>query len=148
MPGLRRLIVLLAASVLTGSCVSVKPIYYDEDKVTARGKVHQLHELYNRETFSDIYDMLSDRLKNEQTREQFIASLTRLKADNGRFLQSQETKIQVIPQAATREVDIRFSSEYEKGWCDEGFALFVDGKESVIDVLMINPSKGPSQPER
>ena len=146
----RVLTVLLLISGLAAmsACVSVKPIYYDDDKAVARSKVVQLHVLYNNDDFAAIYELLTDRLKHETTKEAFVASLAKLKVDNGRFVESKDVDSQVVPQASRREVLLKYSSKYEKSWCDEGFALFVDGKDAVVDLLMINPSAGPAQPKR
>ncbi len=137
---------IVSCLVATSACVSVKPIYYDDDKALARKKVEQLHQFYNSDDFTAIYDLVTDRLKNETTREQFVENLTKLKQDNGRFIEAKETDSQIVPEASFREVRLKYSSKYEKGWCNEGFALFVDGKEAVVDLLMINPADGAVQP--
>ncbi|MEO5860493.1 MAG: hypothetical protein ABIR33_16285 [Pyrinomonadaceae bacterium] len=133
--------------IATSSCINVKPIYYDDDKAVARKTIEQIHQLYNQDDFRAVYDLLTDRLKKEQSREEFVASLKKLKEDNGRFLEKSEIDSQVAPQASFREVRLKYSSKYEKGWCNEGFALFVDGKEAAVDLLMINPADGPVKPK-
>lgn len=142
------IICLICCLVFISSCVNVKPIYYDDDKALARKKIEQIHQLYNQDDFAAVYEIMTDRLKKEQSKEAFVASLKQLKEDNGRFLETNEIDSQVVPQASFREVRLKYSSKYEKGWCNEGFALFVDGKEAIVDLLMINPANGPEQPKR
>jgi len=137
------ILVVVAFLCAASACISVKPIYYDDDKSLARKKVEQIHQLYNSDDFAPIYDLVTDRLKKEATKEQFVANITKLKQDNGRFVEAKETDSQVVPEASFREVRLKYSSKYEKGWCNEGFALFVDGKEAAVDLIMINPSDAP-----
>lgn len=133
---------------VTTSCVNVKPIYFEDDKTVARKKIEQIHELYNQENFAAVYELLTDRLKKEQTKDQFISSLKQLKESNGLFIEAIEIDSQVVQQAAFQEVRLKYSTKYEKGWCNEGFALFINGKEAVVDLLMINPADGPIKPKR
>jgi hypothetical protein len=134
--------------VVTSACVNIKPIHYDDDKAVARKKIEEIHQLYNQGNFTAVYELLTDRLKKEQSKDAFVASLAKLKEDNGRFLEATEIDSQLVPEAAFREVRLKYSSKYEKGWCNEGFALFVDGKGAVVDLLMVNPADGPTQPKR
>lgn len=120
------IICIIFCLVVVSSCVNVKPIYYDDDKAVARKKIEQIHQLYNQDDFAAVYEYMTDRLKKEQSKEEFIASLKKLKEDNGRFLEKNEIDSQIVPEASFREVRLKYSSKYEKGWCNEGFALFVD----------------------
>ena len=131
---------------ISSACVSVKPIYYDDDKAVARKKVDQIHQLYNQDDFGAIYDLVTDRLKREMPKEDFIAAFTKLKESNGNFIEANEIDSQVVPAASFREVRLKYSSKYEKGLCDEGFALFVDGGNSLVDLLMINPAETATKP--
>lgn len=139
---------LISCLVVISACINVKPIYYDDDKAVARKKIEQIHQLYNQGDFAAVYELVTDRLKKEMAKDAFVASLTKLKEENGRFLEANEIDSQVVPEASFREVRFKYSSKYEKGWCNEGFALFVDGKDAVVDLLMINPADGPPQPKR
>ncbi|MEO7660613.1 MAG: hypothetical protein ABIV48_13445 [Pyrinomonadaceae bacterium] len=134
--------------VVISACVSVKPIYYDDDKAAARKKIEQIHQLYNQDDFAAIYELVTVRLKKETTKDEFVAILTKLKKDNGLFVEANEVDSQVVPEASFREVRIKYSSKYENGWCSEGFALIVDDKDAVVDLLMINPADGPTQTTR
>jgi len=131
--------------VVVSACVSVKPIYYDDDKAVARKKVEQIHQLYNQDDFAAVYDLVTERLKREVTKDVFIATLTEVKQSNGLFLEAKEIDSQVVPDASYREVRLKYSSKYEKGWCNEGFAIFVDGSGAIVDLLMMNPADGPVQ---
>jgi hypothetical protein len=130
------------------ACVTVKPIYYEDDKNVVREKVEHAHKLYNNSDYKSIYDLLTDRVKHEVTQEEFVGILERVKADNGNFLEAKEIDSQVVQQGSFREVRLKNSSNYERGNCEEGYAVFVDGGNAIFDLLMINPAGEPVKPKR
>jgi hypothetical protein len=138
----------LMVGCLSGlACFSVKPIYYADDKAVARKQVEKFHQLYNDGSYEQLYELLTKRVKNEVSKDDFVSNFSTLKTDNGQFIEATEVKSEVVPQAAVREVRIKYSSKFEKGWCDEGFAIFVDENDALVDLAMINPANGPASPQ-
>ncbi len=133
---------------LTG-CLSVKPIYYKDDKAVAVRYVDNYRSLYNDERFEEMYALLSKRVQQEVAKEEFVSQMQKAKQSNGKFLNAHEIKSEVVPVGSAREVRIMYESEFELGPCSEGYAILVDGNNAIIDAAFFNPisARSPS-PQR
>jgi hypothetical protein len=115
-------------------CVSVSPIYYDDDKAVAKHTVERFHELFNDEKYDEIYDLFSDKGKQvAETKENFIGHLRNLRNSSGRITSSTPETIDVKPQSSTRLVHMFYSSQFEKKIIREEFDCIVDGKRGLIE---------------
>jgi len=120
--------------VIVTSCVSVKPVYYKDDKAVALKAVEQVHQLFNDENYEGILQMFARQTEeNGGERDQFLASMKKNRAERGRIVNYKETKYQLTPNASHRELLFLFTTEFEKGIYEEGFVVLVDGENAKLD---------------
>jgi hypothetical protein len=125
------LIVLLV--FVTFSCVSVKPIYYEDDKKIADNYVKEFHNLYNNRDYKKIYEMFSDKIKKQQSKEQFIFALEKQQNEKGKVVKSEIIKSEIKPLASYRLVHSFYKTTYEKAVKYEEFDCLVDGENTLFD---------------
>src|SRR5262245_21875381 len=108
-------IIFLALNLSSIGCLSVTPIYYDDDKAVGKATVERFHQLFNDEKYDEIYDLFTDKGKQvAQTKENFIGHLRGLRYSAGRIKSSDLGTIDVKPQASTRLVHMFYSTQFEK----------------------------------
>jgi hypothetical protein len=128
------IILLIILSVfVTTSCVSVKPIYYENDKKLADSYVKEFHSLYNNRDYKKIYEMFSDKIKKQQSKEQFISALEKLQNEKGKVVKSEIIKSEIKPLASYRLVHSFYKTTYEKAVKYEEFDCLVDGENTLFD---------------
>jgi hypothetical protein len=115
------------------SCVSVKPIYYDDDKKVAESHVEKFHQLFNEEKYNDLFDFYTPKGRNQSSREQLIIDLQNLRSKYGFIKNSKLVKSEVKPQSSTRLVHMFYETEFEKGKVIEEFDCLVDGQNAIFD---------------
>ncbi len=130
----------------TTACISVKPIYYEDDKKIAESQVEKFHQLFNDEKYDEIYNLYTPKVQNQQSKEQFISVLQNFRASFGRIKNSKIVKSEVNPQAATRLVHMFYETEFEKGKKLEEFDCLVDGQNGIFDFYG-QPDKIPGNKE-
>ena len=115
------------------SCVSVEPIYYDDDKKVAEGHVQEFHQSLNEEKYDDMFDLFTPKGRNESSRETFARDLRNLRSAMGRVKDSKLVRAEVTPQASKRLVHMFFETEFENGKLIEEFDCLVDRDKAVFD---------------
>ena len=115
------------------SCVSVKPIYYEDDKKVAEGHVQKFHQFLNEEKYDDMFDLFTPTGRNESSRETFTRDLRNLRSAMGRIKDSKLVRSEVKPGASKRLVHMYFETEFENGKLIEEFDCLVDGNTAVFD---------------
>lgn len=115
------------------SCVSVKPIYYDDDKKVAESRVEKFHQSFNEEKYDDMFDAFTPKGRNQSSKEQFILDLKNLRSKLGRIKIGKLVKSDVKPQFATRLVHMFYETEFEKGKLIEEFDCIVDRQSAIFD---------------
>jgi hypothetical protein len=131
----RRAIFFVLSGLVLTACITIKPIHYKDDKAVAVDLVRRFRALYNERNFAGAYALLSPRLAAETSKNDFIAQMQKLQAENGLFVQGKEVKSEIIPLAAAREVRLLYDSEFEKTAFNEGYVILADGENSVIDMI-------------
>ncbi len=120
--------------LIGNGCVSVTPVYYDEDKKIVESQIKKFHELYNEENFKEMYEMNSLETKKVVTQEEFIKKFKQTRSELGKVLKSKIIKAKVKPQASSRLVEFVYETTFENGKVKELFICSTNGKESVIEV--------------
>lgn len=115
------------------SCVSVKPIYYDDDKKLAESLIEKFHQSFNEEKYPDMFDLYTPKGRNQSGKEQFALDLQNLRSKLGRIKNSKLVQSEVKPQASTRLVHMLYETEFEKGKIIEEFDCLVDGQNVIFD---------------
>ncbi len=115
------------------SCISVKPIYYDDDKKVAESHVTKFHQLFNEEKYNELFDFYTPKGRNQSSKEQFATDLQNLRSKYGPIKNSKLAKSEVKLQASTRLVHIFYETEFEKGRVIEEFDCLVDGQNAIFD---------------
>lgn len=132
-PVLRSAILLVIWCFLFNACVSIKPVYYDEDKKVAEKQVEKFHQLFNEEKYDEIYNMFTEKEQNQQSKEQFVTALKNILAIQGKVKNSKLVKSEVKPKASFRVVHMFYETEFEKGKQLEEFDWLVDGNDALVD---------------
>jgi len=115
------------------SCISVKPIYYDDDKKLAENHVEKFHQSFNEEKYTDMFDLYTPKGRNQSSREQFIVDLQNLRLKLGRIKNSKLVKSEVKPQSSTRLVHMFYETEFDKGKIIEEFDCLVNDQNAIFD---------------
>jgi hypothetical protein len=127
------IVISLLFCCLNTACISVKPIYYDDDKKIAEKHVEKFHQLFNDEKYDEIYNLYTPKIQNAQSKEQFAAALQKLRAEAGRIKNSKIIKTDVKPLASSRLVHMFYETEFEKSKLFEEFDCLVEGENAVFD---------------
>ena len=115
------------------SCVSVKPIYFEDDKKVAERHVEKFHQSFNEEKFDGMFELFTPKGRNESSRETFARDLKSLRSRFGRIKNSKLVKSEVKPQASTRLVHMFFETEFDNGKLIEEFDCLVNGDNAIFD---------------
>lgn len=124
----------LFLSVLTLSCVSIKPVYFDDDKKIAMMKVDKFHQLFNDDKFDQMYDLFSLETRKDVSIQEFSKSFQQLKNETGKVKKSNVVSSDIKVEAAYRKVELIYKTEFENFTMREKFQCLVDGKDAVIDI--------------
>lgn len=127
------------------ACVSIKPIYYDDDKKVAEKHVEKFHQLLNEEKYDEIYNLFTQKVQTGQSKEQFVRALKNILAINGKVKNSKLIKSDVKPEASFRLVHMFYETEFEKGKQLEEFDCLVDGNNAIFDFYGY-PEQIPNNP--
>ena len=125
------------------ACVSIKPVYYDDDKKVAEKHVEKFHRLLNEEKYDEIYNLFTQKVQTKQSKDQFVRAFKSILAINGKVKNSKLVKSDVKPNDSFRVVHMFYETEFEKGKQLEEFDCFVDGDKVVFDFYG-HPEQMPS----
>lgn len=115
------------------ACISVKPIYYDDDKKVAEKHVEKFHQLLNEEKYDEIYNLFNKKMQTAQSKEQFTKALQNILAVNGKVKNSKLIKSEVKLVESVRLVHMFYETEFEKETRLEEFDCLVDGENAIFD---------------
>lgn len=116
-----------------GCVLSLKPVYYEEDKKVAFRLVEKFHFYLDDGNFEAIYDLFSNKIRSQQGKEQFINRLKAFRAETGKVKITKNLKTDVTPQASFRIVHMIFSTQFENKLVFEEFDCLVDGQKVTFD---------------
>ena len=128
-----RISIVLLSFTSIGCILSAKPISYEDDKQVALQKIQDFHEYYNEGEFNAIYGQFDERVKSQQSEEQFIEALKALHAKAGDFDIQRVLKADVKSQASFRIVHIILESIFKNKTLFEEFACLTDGSSALFD---------------
>jgi|GEM_PF-3945351 len=116
-----------------GCPFSVKPVYFEDDKKIALQLVEKFHSYLDDENFDAIYDLFSNKVRSQQSKEQFINKLKVFRIEVGKVKTARNLKLDVTPQASFRIVHMIFSTQFENRLVSEEFDCLVDGQKATFD---------------
>lgn len=120
-------------SMLIASCfVSLKPVYYEDDKKLAHKTVEIFHTLYKQGKYDEIYDLFDERLRSGVTQKETVDQLKDLNEKVGTFKTKQIIKETIKPQSNFRIVNLIIKSEYEKASFYEEFDIAIKDDKAQI----------------
>lgn len=131
-----RIIVFIALILIvtfSPNCVSIKPIYFEDDKRIAIKKIESFQNLFNEQKYDEIYTFFSSAARNRQSKDQFITSLQKLHDDVGIVINSRLLKSEIRAEASFRLVHMFYETEFRKGKRFEEFVCLVDDEKVLID---------------
>ena len=127
------LLVLFFLIALGDGCFSVKPIYFEDDKLLARKQVEQFHNFYNEGKYAEMRPLFTASERQKVSEEQFFSLLQSLNTKSGSVKISKLIKSDVKVQGAFRVIHMFFETQFEKGKIFEEFDCLVDGENSKIN---------------
>ncbi len=113
-------------------CITVSPVYYDEEKQIAEAAVRRYHELYNQQKYKEMYEFISPNARDVVSFEGFRRNYEQQQAKYGRIVESKRTAIEVKPEASYRTIIISFDTRFERGELSEKYVLAADSNEAII----------------
>jgi len=119
---------------INSGCVSVAPVYYEDDKKTAQKKVEEFHQYYNDKNFKEMYKLMSAETQKVLSEEMFVQKFEKTYTDLGKIIKSDSVKSDVKPQAASRLVTFIYETEFQNGKLEEKFVCSTDGKQAFIEI--------------
>lgn len=130
--------------LFSSGCVSVTPIYYDDDKKISQQQVEKFHQLYNDENYAEMYKVMSLETRKVLSQESFVKKFEQTRSDLGKVIKSDLVKSDVKPKATTRIVELIYETEFENDKTKELFIFSTDGKQAFIEVYN-QPDKNKSE---
>ena len=111
-----------------------------QDRMVSEDATQSLHELYNEQRFSEMYDLGAPEMHQSVSREIFIRGAAEGYARFGRLKKTTQSGTACFPF----QVRLVYSSEYEKGPATEKMVWAVSqGKAKLV---MFNISEGHATP--
>ena len=127
-------IFVLSLGGVNWGCVSVTPVYYDDDKNVAQKKAGEFHQYYNDKNFKEMYKLLSAETQKVLSEELFVQKFEKVYTESGKIIKSDLVKSDVKPQAASRLVTFIYETQFQNGKLEEKFVCSTDGKQAFIEV--------------
>lgn len=113
----------IISTLLTG-CVSVKPMYFEDDKKLAMQAVEKYYQLYNEKNFEEIYNGVHEEAKATKDKQKLIAMLGGIYETEGKVghfdLVASNVKMR---NAKERQVELLYKTQHENGKRNETFLV-------------------------
>lgn len=124
---------IISVSLLITACISVKPIYYDDDKKLAYEKGEEFHQLFSDKKYKEIYqNTFSAESRKLLSFENFLAAFGEYRTNCGKVKNSKLVKEGIQPEASYRRIDLIYETELENCLMRERIVFHVDGEKAEI----------------
>lgn len=114
------------------ACVSIKPVYYDDDKKVAENAVQAFFQMLNNEKYNDIYALYDEQARSEQSKESLIQAAKQTLTQYGKVQNSSLVEAKVFPKTSTREVRMEYKAKFDRGERFVWFIWNVNGKQARL----------------
>lgn len=130
-------IIILCSLIVTGflysGCISIKPVYNEEERKIAETATKKFQQLYNEQKFEELYDLTDQRARATKKKEDFLKLMNIGFSSNGQNKKSEIVDSKVIPHASFSEVQLLYKTSFEKSEQYEQFTWYVeDGKAGLF----------------
>ena len=126
--------ILIVVFSFCGACSASK------DKAVAAAATDEFHKRFNSSTFGDIYDHAEPVVREMQSREDFLASMERMRKGQGAVLQKKELAVEYNYSTDGNMINLVYEVTYEKGIANEQFTwTIVDGKGLLHGYRFLGP---------
>lgn len=128
-------VVFLSIAILlaNAACVSVTPIYYEDDKSMALERMAQFHTHFNNGEYDDAFELFTPNGRSNQTVEGFSSQLRSFREVSGNFLSHEVVSEKIQLKGNFRIVNYKVRSKFEKIEILEEFDFIVEGESAHID---------------
>ena len=126
-------------SLLLSSCISVRPVYYEQDIATADEVVKKFHRLLNEENYEELYKLTDEQARATKSKDAFMQVMRQIRGQIGKVVSSSRLDAKATSQTAATQVEAVYQTKYEKEEIKEKFVLMVAGKKAGIFSFEIIP---------
>jgi hypothetical protein len=131
---LRPFLLILATACFVSACISVRPIYVEEEKKTAERAAEQIHARLNAGEYEAVYDESHAYFKEAlPDKEKTVAEFRQGHEETGRIVRIKERLLNYVP-GTPAPVRVVYNLECEKGDYSEwmSFVITKDGKNALL----------------
>ena len=120
------------------SCISIKPIYNDEEIKTAEAAVKKFHQLLNEEKYEELYNMTDEQARATKSKDAFFQLMKNVHSQLGNVSSSEKINSTAKSQAASTVVEMIYQTKFENGEIKEKFVWIVsDDKAGLFSFELV-----------
>jgi hypothetical protein len=120
------LLVLLCCAL--AACLSVKPVYYEQEISKADAAVGKFHQLLNEGKYEELYDLTDEEAKKIKSKTDFLSVMEQVHTQFGKVSEAAKIDAKATSQAASTKIEMVYQTKFEKAELKEKFVWIVSDK--------------------
>lgn len=118
--------------VVFSGCISVEPIYYEQEIKTADEAVKKFHLLLNEENYEELYNLTDEQARAIKSKDDFVQVMKQIQLRFGKVLNSSKVNAQATSQASSTKVEMVYQTKFEGKEIKEKFVWIVAKKKAGL----------------
>lgn len=114
--------------LIFSGCISIKPIYYEQEIKKADLAVGNFHQLLNEEKYEELYNLTDEGARAIKSKTAFLELMKQVHLQLGNVLNSTKTNEKATSQALSTKIELTYRTKFERSEQKEKFIWIVDDK--------------------
>ena len=118
--------------LLLSGCVSIEPVYYEQEVKTADEAITKFHQLLDEENYEGLYSLTHEKARATKSKDAFMQLMKHIHTQFGKVQNSFKVDAKTTSQADSTLVELIYQTKFEEVEKKEKFVWIVADKKAGL----------------